>query len=76
MSELDHDEFEILASVIYGDVWCRKPSLEQSMKYDEAAVDVFAYYLDIDMPIDWYLKRPSVYGTGHTNDVPLMLGKS
>jgi hypothetical protein len=33
------------------------------------------YYLDIEIPVDWMLQIPSQYGTGHADDIPLMLGK-
>jgi len=57
-----------------GDVWCRKYSIEAAKLYKEAGVDVYMYYLDIEMSIDWLLQRPSPYGCGHGNDVLLMMG--
>ena len=33
------------------------------------------YYLDIEIPVDWMPQILSQYGTGHADDIPLMLGQ-
>lgn len=75
LEDLSEKNSKVLAGLIDGDLWCRKPSLESAKIYKDAGADVYMYYLDIEMPIDFMLKSPSPYGTGHTNDIPLMLGK-
>ena len=74
IDELDNHESKVLAGLIDGDVWCRKPSIEQAKLYKEAGANVYTYHIDIEMPIDWLLQTPPPYGFGHANDIPFMLG--